>query len=124
MPEYLSPGVYVMEVASGVKPIEGVSTNINEILGPCIEHWRKLMENHYPDLATESEADHAILLLQFVAWAAESLAQRTERLPERGRLPASRLATAALALLAADHEEPCGVVARFARFGGGSVNKT
>ena len=33
MPEYLSPGVYVEEVPSGNKPIEGVSTSTAGIVG-------------------------------------------------------------------------------------------
>ena len=34
MPEYLSPGVYVEEVSTGPKPIEGVSTSVAGFLGP------------------------------------------------------------------------------------------
>ena len=34
MPEYLSPGVYVEEVSSGAKPIEGVSTSTAGFFGP------------------------------------------------------------------------------------------
>lgn len=34
MPEYLSPGVYVEEVSSGIKPIEGVSTSTAGFVGP------------------------------------------------------------------------------------------
>lgn len=33
MPEYLSPGVYVEEVSSGVKPIEGVGTSTGAFIG-------------------------------------------------------------------------------------------
>ncbi len=33
MPEYLSPGVYVEEVSSGVKPIEGVGTSTGAFVG-------------------------------------------------------------------------------------------
>ena len=33
MPEYLAPGVYVEEVDSGAKPIEGVSTSTAGMLG-------------------------------------------------------------------------------------------
>ena len=33
MPEYLAPGVYVEEVSSGIKPIEGVSTSTAGFLG-------------------------------------------------------------------------------------------
>ena len=33
MPEYLAPGVYVEEVSSGIKPIEGVSTSTTGMVG-------------------------------------------------------------------------------------------
>ncbi|HKJ67404.1 MAG TPA: phage tail sheath C-terminal domain-containing protein [bacterium] len=33
MPEYLSPGVYVEEVSSGIKPIEGVGTSTGAFIG-------------------------------------------------------------------------------------------
>ena len=33
MPEYLSPGVYVEEVSSGIKPIEGVGTSTGAFVG-------------------------------------------------------------------------------------------
>jgi phage tail sheath protein FI len=35
MPTYLHPGVYVEEIPSGVKPIEGVSTSITAFVGPA-----------------------------------------------------------------------------------------
>src|SRR5262245_52505438 len=34
MPEYLAPGVYVEEISTGPKPIEGVSTTVAGLLGP------------------------------------------------------------------------------------------
>ncbi len=34
MPEYLAPGVYVEEISTGPKPIEGVSTSVAGFLGP------------------------------------------------------------------------------------------
>lgn len=34
MPEYLSPGVYVEEISTGPKPIEGVSTSVAGFVGP------------------------------------------------------------------------------------------
>lgn len=35
MPEYLSPGVYVEEVPSGAKPIQGVGTDVAAFVGPA-----------------------------------------------------------------------------------------
>lgn len=37
MPEYLSPGVYVEEVSSGIKPIEGVGTSTGAFVGRSIK---------------------------------------------------------------------------------------
>src|SRR3954452_6901905 len=34
MPEYLAPGVYVEEISTGPKPIEGVSTSDAGFIGP------------------------------------------------------------------------------------------
>lgn len=36
MPEYLHPGVYLEEISSGVKPIEGVSTSIAALMGSTV----------------------------------------------------------------------------------------
>ena len=35
MPEYLHPGVYVSEIASGARPIEGASTSTACFIGRC-----------------------------------------------------------------------------------------
>lgn len=37
MPEYLSPGVYVEEVSSGIKPIEGVGTSTGAFVGRAVK---------------------------------------------------------------------------------------
>jgi uncharacterized protein len=37
MPEYLSPGVYVEEVSSGIKPIEGVGTSTGAFAGGAVK---------------------------------------------------------------------------------------
>src|SRR5438477_9376126 len=34
MPEYLAPGVYIEEVSTGARPIEGVSTSTTGFAGP------------------------------------------------------------------------------------------
>ena len=51
MPEYLAPGVYVEEVSSGIKPIEGVSTSTAGFLG-----------------RTERGPDDAILVTSFAEY--------------------------------------------------------
>ncbi len=35
MPTYLHPGVYIEEIPSGSKPIEGVSTSVAAFVGPA-----------------------------------------------------------------------------------------
>jgi uncharacterized protein len=37
MPSYLHPGVYIEEIPSGAKPIEGVSTSVAALVGYAIE---------------------------------------------------------------------------------------
>ena len=37
MPSYLHPGVYVEEIPSGVKPIEGVATSVTACVGPAVK---------------------------------------------------------------------------------------
>ena len=36
MPEYLAPGVYVEEIDTGSKPIEGVSTSTSGMIGVTV----------------------------------------------------------------------------------------
>jgi hypothetical protein len=118
MPEYLHPGVYVVEVANGVKPIEGVETSTGDVLGPCIGRWKALSARRLAGSGAATESDDSVALLQLLSWAAESLASREDPLPMRARVPAERLLTAALALLDGCAGTRRGVVARVERFGG------
>jgi phage tail sheath protein FI len=64
MPEYLSPGVYIEELATGPRPIEGVSTSTTAILGPTergpefpwmVTSWLEFQRwygSYLPDLAS------------------------------------------------------------------------
>src|SRR5277367_1446679 len=45
MPEYLSPGVYVEEVPSSIKPIAGVSTSTAAFIGVVPDQITMLDEN-------------------------------------------------------------------------------
>jgi len=58
MPEYLSPGVYVEEVPSAVKPIAGVSTSTAAFIGVVPNTFQMIEEN--PDFdPTRQETDEA-----------------------------------------------------------------
>src|SRR5687768_4507302 len=69
MPEYLHPGVYVEEVSSGVRPIEGVSTSTAAFIGVTskgvpnkatfITKWEQFREN-FGDLYPESYLPYAV----------------------------------------------------------------
>jgi phage tail sheath protein FI len=69
MPTYLSPGVYVEEVASGSKPIEGVGTAIAAFVGMApkgppnqptlITNWRQYVEK-FGDITSGAYLGHAV----------------------------------------------------------------
>ena len=117
MPEYLAPGVYVTEIASGAKPIDGVSTSTTDLIGRTVvaELQRLSGRPAAPDWTDHNAHDPGVALLELFAWLTESLLYRTNQLPERGRLNAARLAAAALALTT-NGKQPPGSVLRRARF--------
>ena len=116
MPEYLYPGVYVVEVASGAKPIEGVSTSTGDVIGSnVIDKLRRLATTPAPEWTQYNGHDPGINLLELFAWLTESLIYRTERLSDEGVVHASRLAAAALALTQ-NCEQPPGSVLKRNRF--------
>ena len=99
MPEYLYPGVYVVEVAAGAKPIDGVSTSTADLIGSdCIGKLHRLATVPAPEWTDYNEHDPGVTVLELLAWLTESLVYRTERLSDDGVVHASRLAAAALAL--------------------------
>jgi hypothetical protein len=53
MPEYLSPGVYIEEIDSGPKPIEGVSTSTAAFIGftEKVPYVNKLVNRKYVQVA-------------------------------------------------------------------------
>jgi hypothetical protein len=99
MPEYLSPGVYVTELASA-KPIEGVSTSTESIVGSELIGEVQRLVDRIPLAGTDSVGnDCAIALLELVAWISDVLAHRADQLGNETSLLAARLAAAALALV-------------------------
>ena len=116
MPEYLAPGVYVTEIASGAKSIDGVSTSTADLIGrSVITELQRLSGRPAPDWTDHNGHDPGVALLELFAWLTESLLYRAGQLPEQSRLPAARLAAAALALTT-NGEQPQGSVLKRVRF--------
>ncbi|HEY6514387.1 MAG TPA: hypothetical protein VI032_20590, partial [Burkholderiaceae bacterium] len=71
MVERLYPGVYVTEVASGVKPIDGVATSTADAaaLQAASRHAGLA---HTPDWTNHNDNDPGVTLLQMFAWLSES----------------------------------------------------
>jgi len=116
MPEYLYPGVYVVEVAAGAKPIEGVSTSTADLIGSdCIGKLHRLATVPASEWTQYNQHDPGVTVLELLAWLTESLVYRADRLSEDGVVHASRLAAAALAL-ASNCEQPQGSVLKHSNF--------
>ena len=116
MPEYLYPGVYVVEVAAGAKSIEGVSTSTADLIGSdVISKLHRLATVPAPEWTQHNQHDPGVTVLELLAWLTESLVYRAERLSEDGVVHASRLAAAALALVS-NCEQPQGSVLKRANF--------
>ena len=112
MPEYLSPGVYVAEVAPNAHSIEGVSTSTASLVAPeVIGQLKRLVDQISPDWTEHNDNDPGIALMELFAWLTEISIYRltkipergtvafVQQLPERGTVAATRLAAAALALV-------------------------
>jgi hypothetical protein len=97
MPEYHSPGVYVVEVASNPRPIEGVSESTAGLIGSeVVEQLQRLVNQ----VETKSDAkDLGIALVELVAWISDMLVRRLDQLGNEAYLPTATLAAAALALV-------------------------
>jgi hypothetical protein len=99
MPEYLSPGVYVEEMDSGVKPIPGIPTSIDRAaLESLAADFRKAMQVSFPEWTDPPESDPGVTLLEVFAFVAEGLVFHTGEIPERGLAAARRAAIALSAL--------------------------
>ena len=101
------PGVYITEVATGQRPIEGVSTSIAGFIGPnVIGEFQRLVDQVPRDPKT------GIALLEFIAWLADNLTRRVAEVPDEAT---ARLATIALGLLK-NRPQPPGSAIRSVRY--------
>jgi phage tail-like protein len=99
MPEIQYPGVYVVELSSSPRSIQGVSTSTSDVIGTdVIARLQRLVEQVPLNWTDNNQSDPGIALLELLAWLAEALAFRAQQAPERGTLAAARLAAASLAL--------------------------
>lgn len=116
MPEYLHPGVYVVEVDGGVRPIEGVSTSaarfVDEML---LRPLRALAERLAPGWTEPNDHDPGVVLLSLIAWISEATLYRTESVSDESAAAAAKLAAVALRALQ-DRELPDGSGIRKVRF--------
>lgn len=95
MPEYLAPGVYLEESDSGVTPIPGVSTSIDDAtLQRLVASFREIVGLE-PDWTRFNQSDPGVTLIQLLAWLGESLLYRTDD-TSRGRREAALRALAPL----------------------------
>ena len=99
MPEYRFPAVYVIEVDMQVTPIPGVSASPDALLGPLLEVWRERVRDKLPGWTDHNSSDPGIVLLEFLAWAAEVALFRVDRMGEREAAHVSRAVASLLALL-------------------------
>lgn len=104
------PGVYVVEVEQTAKPIEGVSTSVNDVtLWSVVRELRNRLPDFTPT-PINNESDPSVALLEIFSWITELLISRLEQ-TERAIPYASRLVAGALALISTNNEVlPCGVL--------------
>jgi phage tail sheath protein FI len=99
------PGVYITEVESNVRPIDGVSTSTTNVLGSAqLAHIKELANSVAPDWTGSDDGDPGVALLELFAWLAESLLYRVNQVPDAAAVHAARLAAVALQLVS--HREP------------------
>ena len=98
MPEYLAPGVYVVEVAQGAKPIDGVSTSATQLVGSCVVREVQRLTDQIHSGKKSPDKDLAVALIELLAWAGDTLARRLDELENEAWLPTAGLTAAALKL--------------------------
>jgi phage tail sheath protein FI len=98
MPEYLHPGVYVVEVDAHATPIPGVSTSTEAFVDSLLALARERIRG-LPGWTDYNVHDPGITLLELLAWAADSALFRRDRIGEREAGHLSRAIASSLALL-------------------------
>ena len=117
MPEYLSPGVYVVEVAVNPRPIEGVSASTASLVGAEVIGELQRLVNQIPPIGMEPGGNNSgTALLELMAWISDMLAHRVDQLGNEAYLHATRLAAAALALVSKNRAHPDSSVLKRVRF--------
>lgn len=99
MPEYLHPGVYLVEIDTHVTPIPGVSTSTEALLGPLLAFWRERIRG-LPGWTDHHASDPGITLLELLAWVAEQALFRVDRIGDREAAVLGLAAASSISLLA------------------------
>jgi hypothetical protein len=97
MAEVLHPGIYVVEVETAARPIEGVPTTTADLVGRALVlHLQRQLSRTAPAWTDANAHDPGVALLELCAWIAESQLYRDGALPERALPALARLVASAL----------------------------
>ena len=111
MPEYLAPGVYVVEIDARPEPIPGIPTRVDDDELRAVSMMiRERLARFNPRWTASNDSDPGVTLLELLAWLSEVLIYRSGPSTERSSLHAARLAAGALALLARPKPSPSAVL--------------
>ncbi|HTO49826.1 MAG TPA: hypothetical protein VML91_19490 [Burkholderiales bacterium] len=99
MPEYLHPGVYLVEVDTQATPVAGVFASTEALLGPLLAFWQERVRTRVPGWTDHNASDPGITLLELLAWLADLAIFRADRIGEREAVHLSRAVVSCLALL-------------------------
>ena len=110
MPEYLHPGVYLVEVDTQPTPIPGVSTGTEAFVDSLLALARERIRG-LPGWTDYDASDPGITLLGLFAWLGELTFFRLDRVGEREAAHLSRAVASSLALLQRA-QAPVGPIAR------------
>lgn len=98
MPEYLHPGVYLVEVDTQPTPIPGVSTSTEAMLGALLGFWRERVRG-LPGWTDYNAPDPGVTLVALFAWLADTVLFHVDHVGEREAVHLSRAVASSLALL-------------------------
>jgi len=100
MPEYVHPGVYVVETETSARPIEGVETSTAGFLDDALL-WplKELSERFTPGWTEPNDHDPGITLISLLTWISEATLYRSGRMSDNYAVATARLAAVALRAL-------------------------